>query len=150
MSINLTFNPPSTKCIISTITFMSSGKHSVNIPLSCSVGDYKSKLQLYRDRRGHPSNTTSHPPSSLLPLWYLFQFLQTSPSLSLHHSTAQMHPATDGLTWDSYVTSPSLSQCARTEPIQSRQPPQNQQHNTTSVLHRHTGNMSLHIVLVVH
>lgn len=39
------------------------GKHSVNIPLSCSVGDYKSKLQLYRDRRGHPGN----PQPSLAP-----------------------------------------------------------------------------------
>lgn len=37
------------------------GRHSVNTPFRCSVGDYKSKLQLYRDRRGHPSN----PPSAL-------------------------------------------------------------------------------------
>lgn len=31
-------------------------KHSVKIPLSCSVRDYKSKLQLYGDKRGHPSS----------------------------------------------------------------------------------------------
>lgn len=40
------------------------GRHSVNIPLSCSVGDYKSKLQLYRDRRGHPATLPQPPPPS--------------------------------------------------------------------------------------
>lgn len=36
-------------------------------PLSCSVGDYKSKLQLYRERRGHPSNPPLPPHPSLTP-----------------------------------------------------------------------------------
>lgn len=84
------------------------------------------------------------PPSFLVPL----QFLQTSPSLALHHSTAQMHPATDGLTWDSYVTSPSLSQYVQGQSRHSASSPR-KTNNTTSVLQRHTGNMSIHIVMVV-
>lgn len=79
----------------------------MNIPLSCSAGDYKSKLQLYRDRRGHPQKTS-------LPLSFLRLLL---PSLLPHHSIAQMDGATDSLTWDCDVPSRTLSLRSRTGPI---------------------------------
>ena len=64
------------------------GKYRADIPLSCSVGDYKSKLQLYRDRRGHSSPLLPpHPnpnPLSLSPpcILILLGFHQTSPPLA--------------------------------------------------------------------
>lgn len=80
---------------------------------------------------GEVTPATPNPPS-LPPFRYLPQFLQTFPSLSPHHSIAQMHPATDGLTWELCATSPSLSRRARTEAIQCMQT-----NSTASVLHRH-------------
>lgn len=74
------------------------GKHSVNIPLSCSVGDYKSKLQLYRDRRGHPGNPQPSPPS-LPPFRYLlssFRLFLPSRLITLLHKCIQPLMASPG------------------------------------------------------
>lgn len=92
--------------IFTDISFYCHGR-CVNITLWLSCGK-RSKPQL-KDRRGHPWQT---PPSfartSLIPL-----------DFSSYHSIQQiMHPATDGFTWDSCVTSSFLSHCTRTESIQ--------------------------------
>lgn len=52
---------------------------------SCPVGDYTSKLQLYRDRKDHPSNPL--PPSCHHPFRYL-SFLRASSLYCTMHATA--------------------------------------------------------------
>lgn len=86
-----------------------------NIPHSCPAGDYTSKLQLYRRRRGHPGNLL--PPTAILS--------GTSRSLSLHRCVARMHPAADGPTRGLCVTSASLSLRAKAGQRKCRQPQQN-------------------------
>jgi len=103
----------------------------MNTPLSCSVGDYKSKLQLCWDSRGHSSILYCFfPPSFLVPL----RFPQTFPSLSHHHSIAQTYPASDVFIWDLCVTSSSfLSVCKdRADKVQ-----ETQRKPTISIRHRH-------------
>lgn len=112
------------------------GKHSVNIPLSCSVGDYKSKLQLYRDRRGHPSN-----PPPTLPLPSILSGTSSIPSdfpfplaSSLYCTNASCHWWSHlGLVCD--LPPPCLS--VQGQSRYSAGSPR-KTNNTTAVLHRHT------------
>lgn len=76
------------------------GEHSVNPPpRHLRWGDYKSKLQLYRDRRGQPPPPAIFPPHPLL---------SSSLPVGFRHFIEQTHLGANAFTWEWFMTSSSF------------------------------------------
>ena len=93
---------------------------------------------------GEVTPATPTPPSLPPPFPLPPQFLQTLPSLSPHHSIAQMHPATDGLTWELCVWPPPPCLAVQGQSRYSACKPTARRLSYIDT--GNTGNMCLHVV----
>lgn len=110
----LTFNPLCTKFLISTDI---GGKVRIS-SLAVLQGITKVKCSFVGAREVTPQ--------LLHPFWDL---LNSCALLPLSLCRTIMHPAIDGFTWESWLTSSFLSHYTRTDSVQFSLPSENQQHN---------------------